>query len=226
MVNPAILACDSLQYRISGVQFDRMMQNNESAIIIAKKREEALGKQAEDAFLKELIERCRHGEVAALEAVYERFKTPLFNLVHRYTYNTEVAEDLLQEIFIKIFNHIQELREEENFVGWIYRIAVNTCFSYLRSRKSPLQKTVPLDKVEGKIYDETLSGTRTLGKSLDEAIKSLPAKLKAVFLLHDVQGFKHEEIARMLSCSVGTSKSQLFKARMKIRSYLENRKVL
>jgi RNA polymerase sigma-70 factor (ECF subfamily) len=83
---------------------------------------------------------------------------------------------------------------------------------------------VSLDEVEGKIEGETYkSGDEIMKKSLDDAIQNLPDKMKSIFLLHDVQGFKHKEISQMLGCSVGTSKSQLFKARMKIREYLGNK---
>jgi len=130
----------------------------------------------------------------------------------------------LQDIFIKVFSHLQDIRNEETFVGWIYRIAINTCYSYLRRKKSQLQRTIPLNEVEGTIEGKTNeSGDQIMKKSLDDAVKILPDKMKSIFLLHDVQGFKHKEIARMLGCSMGTSKSQLFKARMKIRESLKNK---
>jgi RNA polymerase sigma-70 factor (ECF subfamily) len=177
--------------------------------------------------LKDLIVRSREGDIQAMEAIYERFNRSIFNLVYRYTNNREIAEDLLQDIFIKIFSHLQDLRTEDTFVGWLYRVALNTCYSYLRSSKSALQKTLSLSEMEGRINGHTYeSGDRMMKKSLDDAIQSLTGKLKAIFLLHDVQGFKHREIALMLDCAVGTSKSQLFKARMKIRKYLKNKQAL
>ncbi|MBA7706724.1 hypothetical protein ES703_115581 [subsurface metagenome] len=104
---------------------------------------------------------------------------------------------------------------------------MNTCFGYLRGIKSQVQRTVPLNGVYEKIAgDADRSHDRLMKISLDEAIHSLPRKMKTIFLLHDVQGFKHEEIAPMLGCSVGTSKSQLFKARMKMRDHLEKRKAI
>jgi RNA polymerase sigma-70 factor (ECF subfamily) len=94
----------------------------------------------------------------------------------------------------------------------------------LRRKKSQLQRTIPLNEVEGTIEGKTNeSGDKIMKKSLDDAIRNLPDKMKSVFLLHDVQGFKHREIARMLGCSTGTSKSQLSKARMKIREHLKNK---
>ena len=175
-------------------------------------------------FLIDLVKRSREGDMEAMEAIYEHYKRPVFNIIYRYTYNRDVAEDLLQDIFIKIFTHLHTLKGDDTFGGWLYRIAINTCYSYLRGEKSRLQKNVPLSEVEGKLEEKIdESGDRMMRKTLEEAIQKLPHKLKSIFLLHDVQGFKHEEIAQTLGCSVGTSKSQLFKARMKIREYLKNK---
>jgi len=179
------------------------------------------------SLLEDLIKRGQEGDTVAMEAIYERYKKQIFNLIYRYTYNVTVAEDLLQDIFLKIFTHLKDVQKVESFVGWIYRIAINTCYSYLRSIKGGLQKTIPLEDVERKI-DNDASDTpdSVLKKPLDDAIQHLPPKLKSVFLLHEVQGYKHGEIARMLGCTVGTSKSQLFKARMKLRQFLKNKQLV
>jgi len=178
-------------------------------------------------FIIDLVKRCREGDMEAMEAIYEHYKRPVFNIIYRHTYNRNVAEDLLQDIFIKIFTHLHTLQRDDTFGGWLYRIAINTCYSYLRGKKSQLYKTVPLSEVEGKLQEKIDdSGDRMMREPLEEAIQNLSHKLKSVFLLHDVQGFKHGEIAQILGCSVGTSKSQLFKARMKIRGYLKNKQNL
>jgi len=202
-----------------------MELNAESQIMTEEERDLENGIDLSDSFfLKDTIKRGREGDIQALEAIYKHFSRPLFNLVYRYTYNSEIAEDLLQDIFLKVFSHFQEIRNEETFVGWIYRIAINTCYSYLRGKKLQLQRTTPFSEVEGTIEGKThQSSDETVKKSLDDAIQKLPRKMKSIFLLHDVQGFKHKEISRMLGCSMGTSKSQVFKARMKIREYLKNK---
>jgi RNA polymerase sigma-70 factor (ECF subfamily) len=181
----------------------------------------------EISLLEDLIRRSREGDEKAMEAIYERFNRPLFSLIYRYTANKEVAEDLLQDVFLRIFSNLQTLRRTDTFVSWMYKIAVNTCFGYLRGSKFQIQRTIPLNEVHGEVGgDIDRSSDRLMKGALDEAINSLPDRMKAIFLLHDVQGFKHEEIAPMLGCSVGTSKSQLFKARMEIRNYLEKRKAI
>jgi len=179
-----------------------------------------------DSTLTDLIARSRAGDPRAMEAIYHRFKTGLFNLAYRYTYERTAAEDLLQDIFLKIFTHLDDVQKMETFVGWIYRIALNTCYSYLRGKRVELQKTVSLNEVEGTVHEaEQSSRGEELRKPLDDAIARLPHRLREIFLMHDVQGFKHEEIARMLSLAVGTSKSQLFKARLKMRDFLKEKNI-
>jgi RNA polymerase sigma-70 factor (ECF subfamily) len=177
-----------------------------------------------DSELARLIERSRRGDQQAMEAIYGRYKTALFNLAFRYTYDRATAEDLLQEIFIKVFTHISGVNRVETFTAWVYRIALNTCYSHLRSKKAEFRNAVPLEDVEPFIHsgkNEEAGGD--LRKHLDDAIARLPRGLREVFILHDVQGFKHEEIARALRLSVGTSKSQLFKARLRLRGILKAR---
>jgi len=177
--------------------------------------------------LSALIKRSQEGDEEAMEKIYEHYRRPLFNLAYRTTFDRLAAEDLLQDIFVKIFSHLGEVDRDETFVAWMYRIAINTCYSYLRSRRSRDAHSVSLSEIEGKkeeaVYDrheESLAGP------VDEAVRKLPEKLRTVFMLHDVQGHTHEEIGRMLGFTVGTSKSQLFKARMRIREFLKEKKVL
>ena len=189
-----------------------------------ERTEQALFAPREDT-LDDLIARGRDGDALALEAIYYRYKTALFNMAYRYTYDRSTAEDLLQEIFIKVFTHLGDVRKTQTFTGWVYRIALNTCYSHLRGKRAELQKNVPLAEVEETLHEvQENSLARDVRKPLDDAIAGLPRRLKEIFLLHDVQGFKHGEIARMLGLSVGTSKSQLFKARLRIREFLEERK--
>jgi len=174
--------------------------------------------------INDLIERCRTGDMLAMEAIYHRYKVPIFNMAYRFSFDPTVAEDLSQEIFLKVYVRLRSLRHKEAFSTWLYRIAVNTCISYLRKRKMQRQKLIPLSNVEWKTKGRAENADSEMIKyQLSEAIRKLSEKLRSVFLLHDVQGFKHKEIAQILGCSVGTSKSQLFKARMKIRQHFENK---
>jgi RNA polymerase sigma-70 factor (ECF subfamily) len=176
--------------------------------------------QADEA-LADLVRRGAAGDESALEAIYHRFKAALFSLACRYTGNAAAAEDVLQEVFLKALTHLSEVNNVATFPGWLYRITVNASLSYLRSRKAERRSSVPLSDVEGVLAASSREETGSrLRKPLEEAIQTLPKRLKSVFLMHDVQGFKHEEIAGILGCTVGTSKSHLFKARMRLRDRL------
>jgi RNA polymerase sigma-70 factor (ECF subfamily) len=182
---------------------------------------------SDKAQLARLIERGRAGDLGAMEALYEMFKRPVFGLQYRHTMDQAVAEDLLQDVFLKVFTHLGDVRDPDTFPAWVFRIALNTCYSFLRQKKAQSGRDVPLSEMEGRIMDDGAAPVeRDLKEPLERAVQSLPAGLRSVFVLHDVQGYKHEEIARLMKCSVGTSKSQLFKARMKLRALLRARKVV
>lgn len=177
--------------------------------------------------LGRLLAQGQTGDELAMESIYGMFKVRVFQLAYRHTYNSVAAEDLLQDIFLKVFTHLGDVKKAETFPAWIYRIALNTCYTYLRGKKSKSEKTIPLSEIEGKL-EEAVYDTheKEIGKPIDDAIQILPAGLRRIFVLHDVEGFKHGEIARLLGCSAGTSKSQLFKARLKVRSHLKAKGVL
>ena len=224
------MALSPVLYQVSYVigRYAKMPLTGEYFVVDQHEKEPAAEREKIDTqLLKDLIGHSQQGNTQAMEALYEQYKRPFFNLVYRHTYNYEAAEDLLQDIFVKIFTHLGSLQNVETFNGWAYRIALNTCYSYLRSKKGKLKDAIPLSEVERTVKADSHDvQERIMKRPLEDAIESLPQGLKRIFLLHDVQGFKHEEIAQMLGCSTGTSKSQLFKARMKIRAYLKEKKAL
>jgi RNA polymerase sigma-70 factor (ECF subfamily) len=182
---------------------------------------------ADKARLAELVTRGREGDLAAMGSLYEMFKGPVFGLVYRYAQNRAVAEDLLQDVFLKVFSHMRHVRDSATFPGWVFRIALNTAYSHLRQKRVLTEKVVPLGDMEGRIEEPGAEPVeRDIQGPLEEAIQALAPRLRSVFLLHDVQGYKHEEIALRLGCAVGTSKSQLFKARIRIREYLRAKKAV
>ena len=179
------------------------------------------------AVLERLLARGRAGDDRAMESIYEMFKVRVFQLAYRHTYNVVIAEDLLQDIFLKVFTHLGDVKNAETFPAWVYRVALNTCYSYLRGKKMRSERTIPLSEIEGKLDEAVYDAhEKEVGKPIDDAIRILPPRLRSVLVLHDVEGFKHGEIARILGCTVGTSKSQLFKARLKVRGLLKSRGVL
>lgn len=182
---------------------------------------------ADQARLAELVSLGRGGDTEAVESLYEMFKRPIFNLVYRHTMNRAVAEDLLQDVFLKVFSNLGSVRDAATFPGWVYRIALNTCYSHLRQKKLQGERTVSLSDLEGRVEEPGGDPVENdVRGPLDQAVQSLPPRLRSVFVLHDVQGYKHREVSRLLGCSVGTSKSQLFKARMKVREFLRARKAV
>lgn len=169
-------------------------------------------------FLFETVKQCQDGDTSAMENVYIAYKSSVFKLACRFTGDSLLAEDLLQDIFVKVFTNIKKLRSPEAFNSWLYRIAVNTCMSFARKKKKA--KEVSLEEMENaEIIDEESQVKQQIKKAMD----TLPPKQKIVFQLHDVQGFTGAEIAKIMRCSEGTTKSQLFKARMKIRNFIRSK---
>ena len=170
--------------------------------------------------LFDIIRRCQDGDTNAMEEIYRGYKSSLFNLTYRYTRDLSSAEDLLQDIFIKIFTRIRKLRSPEAFNAWVYRTAINACIS--STRRSGRGKHIPLNEIDKP--DQAEAANTHIRLDIEKAVSILPPKQKAVFLLHDVQGFTHGEIAQVMKWSEGTSKSQLFKARIKIRDQLKEKR--
>ncbi len=176
--------------------------------------------------LTEVIRRSRAGDLQAFEELYNLFKRKVYGLAFSITRDHQTAEDLTQDVFIKVFSAIREIDRPELFPAWVYRIALNTCYSYLRREKvyeEKMEMAAPAE--EGTIDGSFDSRDDDLARAVHEALARLPEKLRTVFLLHEVEGLTHEEIARMLGCQVGTSKSQLFKARMKLRKILKRKEL-
>jgi RNA polymerase sigma-70 factor (ECF subfamily) len=179
----------------------------------------------------QLVARAQQGDERAFAALYEVHKRRVYSLCLRMTGNTAEAEDLSQEAFLQLFRKISTFRGESAFSTWLHRLAVNVVLMHLRREELP---QVSLDEADTS-QDEPVKrdygddDRRLLGTvdriSLGRAIEQLPPGYRAVFVLHDVEGYEHNEIATIMDCSVGNSKSQLHKARMKLREWLrQNRK--
>jgi RNA polymerase sigma-70 factor, ECF subfamily len=175
----------------------------------------------------EAIERAKQGDAAAFEVLYNLHKRRVYSLCLRMTTNTAEAEDLTQEAFLQLFRKIGTFRGESAFSTWLHRMAVNVVLMQLR--KKGLQ-VVPLDdenegeeespKKDYGAQDNVLAGSLDR-LQLKNAVDRLPPGYRSIFVLHDVEGFEHNEIAEMVGCSIGNSKSQLHKARMKLRELLK-----
>lgn len=166
------------------------------------------------------------GDVEAFERIYGRYHNVVYGLCLRMTRNVSQAEDLAQDVFIQLFRKLKTFRGESAFSTWLHRLAVNQVLMHFRK---PIVRTEQTTE-DGATPIRITSGTENPRKmavldrlSLEEAIDQLPPGYRLVFILHDVEGYQHEEIAQMLGCAIGTSKSQLHKARLKLRSFINQR---
>jgi RNA polymerase sigma-70 factor (ECF subfamily) len=180
-------------------------------------------KAAADA---QLIAQAQRGDEEAFAALFETHKRRVYSLCLRMTGNVAEAEDLSQEAFLQLFRKISTFRGESAFSTWLHRLVVNVVLMHLR--KKGLQQ-VSLDEMdtsqEEPVKRDYGDEDRRLMGSIDRitlgrAIGELPPGYRAVFVLHDMEGYEHNEIAQILNCSIGNSKSQLHKARMKLREWL------
>ena len=163
------------------------------------------------------------------EGIYRQYSKRVYSLCLRMTRNEAEAQDLTQEAFLQLFRKLDTFRGESAFYTWLYRLAVNVVLMYLR-RKQRLMET----SLEGSAEADSSAGippreipapdNHLLGVidkvSLEQALKKLPLGYRIAFVLHDIEGYEHREIAEMVACSVGNSKSQLHRARLRLRQLL------
>ena len=170
-----------------------------------------------------LVERCRRGELGAFEEVYRAHSRKLYGVAVRMLGNPADAEDMLQEIFLAAHRKLDGFRGESALGTWLYRLAVNLCLDYLRSRTGrAIHMTDALDD-EPALPDARSQGLaeRTVTKmDLERALAQLPEGCRTAFVLHDVQGLEHREVGEIMGIAEGTSKSQVHKARMRLRTLL------
>jgi RNA polymerase sigma-70 factor, ECF subfamily len=173
-----------------------------------------------------LVERCRKGDLAAFEAIYRAHSGRLYSVACRMVGNPADAEDLLQEIFLAAHRKLESFRGESALGTWLFRLATNLCLDHLRSRAARTsQVTGTLDDEPG-LADagSRRFAERTVAKmDLERALAQLPEGCRTAFVLHDVEGLEHKEVADMLGIAEGTSKSQVHKARLRLRAMLGRR---
>lgn len=171
----------------------------------------------------ELARRAAEGDDAAFEQLYRRHFRRVYSLCLRMLGNPTSAEDLTQEVFTTLYRKIGSFRGESQFTTWLHRMTVNQVLMHFR--KSSTKNELVTD--EGETPIQIVQGTENADRmpivdriALERAIEQLSPGYRSVFILHDVEGHEHEEIARMLGISAGTSKSQLHKARLKLRDLI------
>jgi len=180
------------------------------------------------AFLKEAIRLAQQGDDAAFEIIYQMHSRRVYALCLRMVGDPVEAEDLTQEAFLQLFRKIHTFRGESAFSSWLHRLTANIVLMRFRKKRlvavSLDELTRPDEERERPIIEFGAPDLRLVGVfdrvNLQTAVEQLPEGYKSMFLLHDVHGFEHNEIATMLGCSVGNSKSQLHKARKRLRELL------
>lgn len=174
------------------------------------------------------IRLAQQGDAAAFERIYRLHNRRVYSLCLRMVGNTAEAEDLTQEAFLQLFRKISTFRGESAFSTWLHRLAVNVVLMRLRKKtgaETSLEEATEPDEETGGPRKDFGAPDLELSGSIDRvnlkrAVDQLPAGYKAIFILHDVQGYEHNEIADIMGCSIGNSKSQLHKARMRLRELL------
>lgn len=182
----------------------------------------------ESALLNDAIQLAQHGDAAAFETIYHLHSRRVYALCLRMTSDPVEAEDLTQEAFLQLFRKIHTFRGESAFSSWLHRLTANIVLMRFR-KKRPIamsldEMTTPDGEKARPVFEIGAQDLRLRGVfdrvNLHAAIEELPQGYRSMFLLHDVHGYEHNEIARMLGCSVGNSKSQLHKARKRLRELL------
>jgi RNA polymerase sigma-70 factor (ECF subfamily) len=177
----------------------------------------------------ELARKSAEGDIEAFEQLYRRHFRRVYSLCLRMLSNPTEAEDMTQEVFIQLFNKIGSFRGESAFTTWLHRMTVNQVLMHFRKRSTRSEMLTE----EGETPVQIVTGTENPNAmpvvdkiALERAISELPQGYRTVFVLHDVEGYDHQEIAQMLGFAEGTSKSQLHKARLKLRQMLRQQAAL
>jgi RNA polymerase sigma-70 factor (ECF subfamily) len=179
---------------------------------------------------REVILRIQHGETDLFDLIIERYKTRIYSVIYNMLSNHEDAADLSQEIFVKAFKALPTFRVESHFYTWLYRITINSGLNFIRRRKTP---HLSLNEFDSGVEDEPIvkelaskeSTTQNIDlneiqEKLNESLQKLSKEHRAVVVLHDIEGMKHQDIAKVLNCSEATARSRLFYAHQQLQALL------
>ena len=174
----------------------------------------------------ELVRMAQQGNPEAFTDLFNAHKAKVYSICLRMTGNTAEAEDLTQDAFLQVFRKLASFRGDSALSTWLYRVTVNTVLMHFRKKglrqislDAPVNQAPGAPKREHGKLDDRLSGSVDR-IDLTRAMKELPTGYRTIFVLHEVKGYEHHEIANLLHCSVGNSKSQLHKAKTRMRELL------
>ena len=206
----------------------RLLSEGKQASLPGHRLREIKPQNPDSSPVSETIRLAQQGDAGAFEIIYQQHSRRVYALCLRMLRDPIEAEDLVQDVFMLLFRKIHSFRGESAFSTWLHRLAVNLVLMRLRKKSPPtvsIEATADLD-------DETSSPTIDVGApdlvlegsvdrvSLERCIEGLPVGYRAIFVLHDIQGYQHNEISEIVGRSVGDSKSQLHKARNRLRKML------
>lgn len=177
-----------------------------------------------------IVRRVLNGDTNAFEQLVVEYEKNVYNIALKMTSNSEDAQDMTQEAFIKAFNSLANFRGESKFSVWLYRIVNNICLDFLRSRNRRPTVSLSVEDDEGEekqidVADESQSPERLLDKTLTResvrrGLEQMPPEYRQILLLREIQGLSYDEISRALDLEVGTVKSRIFRARKKLSKFL------
>ena len=179
---------------------------------------------------EELVEKVKKGDADVYEKIIQKYQSKVFGLIYNMTKNQNDIEDLAQEVFIKIYKNLGKFKGESSLYTWIYKITVNLCLDEMKKRKNVIyldekievddgevNRELPSeDKSQEKLYEE-----KELQEKLHNCINKLPEKQKVMIVLRDIKGFSYEEISKITDVKLGTVKSQINRARLKLKELLD-----
>jgi RNA polymerase sigma-70 factor (ECF subfamily) len=166
----------------------------------------------------QLLRKACQGDGPAVRALYEKYAPRVYAVVRRIAADDDLAQDYAQEAWIRAIRALPTFRGEARFSTWLHRIAVNAALQAVRRDETRLNKEVPMPEF---LAVHPPPGDALLSQKLEWALDLLPERMRKVLILHDVEGYTHDEIGELLGTAAGTSKSQLFKARGKMRVLLQ-----
>lgn len=180
----------------------------------------------------ERVLRVQSGDASAFDLLVEKYKTRLYTVIYNMLGNHEDAADLSQEVFLKAFKSLYRFQNRANFYTWLYRIAINTTLNFIKRRKNV---SLSLNEMSSTVEEDptfkelTLKETvrrdldrKEIQEKLNEALQRLSKEHRTVVVLHDIEGMRHQEIAKVLGCSEATARSRLFYAHQQLQALLAN----
>lgn len=179
---------------------------------------------------EELVKRVKNGDVDAFEEIIAKYEKKVFSLIFNVTKNENEIEDLAQEVFIKIYKNIDKFQGKSSLYTWVYRITTNVCLDHIKKRKEIIYIDEKIQFEDGemdmqlstneKLQDE-LYEEKELKEKLQNSINKLSENQRIMIILRDIQGLSYEEISKILNMKLGTVKSQINRARLKLKEILE-----